>query len=100
MRLDLSTNKDATLVQTIQDSDSTWVSLDNYLRSIDNKYVRKIEETEIEKAIADYSARGAASLLMNVNSGEIISLVSLPDFDINRRTLVNDEKFLNKRLRY
>jgi cell division protein FtsI (penicillin-binding protein 3) len=50
----------------------------------------------LEKAIADYSARGAASLLMNVNSGEIISLVSLPDFDINRRTLVNDEKFLNK----
>jgi cell division protein FtsI (penicillin-binding protein 3) len=33
---------------------------------------------------------------MNVNSGEIISLVSLPDFDINRRTLVNDEKYLNK----
>ena len=50
----------------------------------------------LEKAISDYSARGAASLLMNVNSGEIISLVSLPDFDINRRTLVNDEKFLNK----
>jgi cell division protein FtsI (penicillin-binding protein 3) len=50
----------------------------------------------LEKAISDYSAKGAASLLMNVNSGEIISLVSLPDFDINRRTLVNDEKFLNK----
>ncbi len=50
----------------------------------------------LEKAISDYSARGAASLLMNINSGEIISLVSLPDFDINRRTLVNDEKFLNK----
>ena len=50
----------------------------------------------LENAISDYSARGAASLLMNVNSGEIISLVSLPDFDINRRTLVNDEKFLNK----
>ena len=50
----------------------------------------------LENAIADYSAKGAASLLMNVNSGEIISLVSLPDFDINRRSLVNDEKYLNK----
>jgi cell division protein FtsI (penicillin-binding protein 3) len=33
---------------------------------------------------------------MNVNSGEILSLVSLPDFDINHRTLINDEKYLNK----
>jgi len=33
---------------------------------------------------------------MNVNSGEILSLVSLPDFDINRRTLINDDKYLNK----
>ena len=31
-------------------------------------------------------------LLIGLN-GEIISLVSLPDFDINRRTLVNDENF-------
>jgi cell division protein FtsI (penicillin-binding protein 3) len=50
----------------------------------------------LETAISDYSAKGAASLLMNVNSGEILSLVSLPDFDINRRTLINDDKYLNK----
>jgi cell division protein FtsI (penicillin-binding protein 3) len=63
--------------------------------TLDTVIQSQVRET-LEKAIADYSARGAASLLMNVNSGEIISLVSLPDFDINRRTLVNDEKFLNK----
>ncbi len=31
------------------------------------------------------NARGAASVLMDVNTGEIISLVSLPDFDPNTR---------------
>ena len=31
------------------------------------------------------SAKGAASILMDVNTGEILSLVSLPDFDPNNR---------------
>ena len=31
------------------------------------------------------NARGAASVLMDVHSGEVISLVSLPDFDPNKR---------------
>jgi cell division protein FtsI (penicillin-binding protein 3) len=63
--------------------------------SLDTLIQSQIRDS-LEKAIEDYSAKGAASLLMNVNSGEILSLVSLPDFDINRRTLVNDEKYLNK----
>jgi len=63
--------------------------------SLDTLVQSQIRDS-LEKAIEDYSAKGAASLLMNVNSGEILSLVSLPDFDINRRTLVNDEKYLNK----
>lgn len=34
----------------------------------------------------DYlKARGAAAVLMDVNTGEILSLVSLPDFDVNDR---------------
>ena len=33
---------------------------------------------------------------MNAENGEIISLVSLPNFDINQRLFVDDEKYLNK----
>ena len=33
---------------------------------------------------------------MNAENGEILSLVSLPDFDINSRTSVQDEKYINK----
>ena len=33
---------------------------------------------------------------MNAENGEILSLVSLPDFDINSRTNVQDEKYINK----
>ena len=33
---------------------------------------------------------------MNVESGEIISLVSLPNFDINTRANLNEKKYMNK----
>ena len=33
---------------------------------------------------------------MDVNNGDILSLVSLPNFDINQRTVIKDEKFINK----
>ena len=31
------------------------------------------------------TTKGSAAILMNVNNGEIISLVSLPDFDPNQK---------------
>ena len=32
-----------------------------------------------------FKSKGSAAILMNVNNGEIISIVSLPDFDPNKR---------------
>ena len=42
------------------------------------------------------SKEGSAALLMNINSGEILSLVSLPDFNINKRKEIIDKKFINR----
>ena len=33
---------------------------------------------------------------MNVNTGEILSLVSLPNFNINHRATISDKKYINK----
>ena len=33
---------------------------------------------------------------MDVNNGDIISLVSLPNFNINQRTTIKDKKYINK----
>ena len=33
---------------------------------------------------------------MDVENGEIVSLVSLPDFDINLRSDLRDKKYINK----
>ena len=43
-----------------------------------------------------FSTKGSAAILMNVNSGEILSLVSLPDFDPNKREKISDLKFINR----
>ncbi len=51
---------------------------------------------ELNKALVTFNATGAASLLMDVNSGEILSLVSLPNFDINKRINLKDKKYINK----
>jgi len=39
---------------------------------------------------------GSASILMNVNNGEILSMVSLPDFDLNKRETINDVNYINR----
>ena len=39
---------------------------------------------------------GSASILMEVNSGEILSMVSLPDFDLNKRERIDDLNYINR----
>ncbi len=51
---------------------------------------------ELINAYSDFKNIGSAAVLLDVESGEILSLVSLPDYDLNRRSKVNDESYFNK----
>ena len=51
---------------------------------------------ELLQSIEDFKAKGAASVLMNANTGEIISLISLPDYNLNVRQEIKDERHTNK----
>ena len=51
---------------------------------------------ELFNGINTFSARGAAALLMNVTNGEVLSLVSLPDFNLMERQDISDTEFMNK----
>ena len=64
------------------------LTLDTNIQHLINK--------ELNEALITFSASGGGALLMNVDNGEILSLVSLPNFDINLRADVNDEKYMNK----
>tara|TARA_A100001011_G_scaffold70831_2_gene72479 strand:- start:4255 stop:5982 length:1728 start_codon:yes stop_codon:yes gene_type:complete len=79
---------------------------DNYLRD-KNKFNKPLQlsldtniqylvKNELEASLKIFEATGAASLLMDANNGEVLSLVSLPDFNINKRTDLKDKALMNK----
>ncbi len=39
---------------------------------------------------------GGAGILMNINNGEILSLVSIPDFNLNSRENISDVNYINR----
>ena len=39
---------------------------------------------------------GSAAILMNIDSGEILSLISFPDFDLNKRDTIIDVNYINR----
>ena len=58
--------------------------------------IQYIISKELNHAIKTFSATGGGALLMNVNNGEILSLVSLPNFNINKRLSVKNKQYTNK----
>ena len=51
---------------------------------------------ELERFQSIFRSKGSAAILMNVNNGEIISMVSYPDFDLNKRETLKDLNFINR----
>ena len=43
-----------------------------------------------------FNTIGSASILMNSKSGEILSILSLPDFDLNKRQSIEDKSLINR----
>ncbi len=61
--------------------------------------VQNILHRELVKKYQHHEAKGAAGMVMDVNSGEIIAMVSLPDFDPNAASTADDKaKFNNATL--
>ena len=53
-------------------------------------------KTELKKAMNNFKANAAGGLLMNVENGEVLSLVSLPDYNVNIRDDITDIKYMNQ----
>ncbi len=69
-----------------------------------NKSIQLTVDTDIQYLIREelikskeiFNNLGSAALLMDINTGEVISLVSLPDFDLNKRETIEDLNYTNK----
>jgi len=58
--------------------------------------IQHIIDEELNNALTTFNASGGGALLLNVNNGEVLSLVSLPNFNINRRENITDKNYINK----
>ena len=76
----------------------------DYELTTSNKPLKLSLDTEIQYLIREelikfqeiFNSYGSTAILMNVNSGEIMSMVSIPDFDLNKREDISDKKFINR----
>jgi len=61
-----------------------------------DKDIQYLIRTELIKFNQIFNTIGSAAILMNVNNGEILSLVSLPDFNPNKREKIIDSNYINR----
>ena len=79
-------------------------------KSLDEDLKKKVEplkltvDTNIQYLIRNelvkfneiFRTKGSGSILMDIHNGEILSFVSLPDFDLNLRKKITDRNFINR----
>ena len=58
--------------------------------------IQSVMRQEIKAAMAEFRAKGGAGVVMNVNTGEVLALVSLPDFDPNVPAAARGESVFNR----
>ena len=78
-------------------------SLDKELRTTKD-LIRLTVDADIQFLIREellkfqkiFRAKGSAAILMDVNNGGIISMVSLPDFNLNERKVITNVDYINR----
>jgi cell division protein FtsI (penicillin-binding protein 3) len=58
--------------------------------------VQYILRDEIARQVAEFSAIGGMGIVMDVNTGEVVAMVSLPDFDPNTPGSANEQTIFNR----
>ena len=61
-----------------------------------DKDIQFLIREELLKYNEIFKTLGSAAILMNVNNGEIISIVSLPDFNPDQRNAITDVNYINR----
>ena len=83
-------------IKGIEKSFNSKISRSEFVSSIDIQVQYAVRD-ELLKGIKKFKALGASGILMDVNTGEIISMVSLPDFNPNHPVEdLQNQKYFNK----
>ena len=63
--------------------------------SLDQNLQFIIHQT-LTEGLKVFSAKGASAVLINANNGKVVSMVSLPDYNLNERSINNQDDYFNK----
>ncbi len=74
--------------ELIKSKESIKLTLDKDIQFLIRKELTKYQEI--------FKSKGSAAILMDVNNGNILSLVSLPDFNPNERQNITDVNYINR----
>ena len=58
--------------------------------------VQGVVRDELSKSMAEFHAIGACGIVMDVRTGEVVAMVSLPDYDANKAGEATDEQRFNR----
>ena len=61
-----------------------------------DKDIQFLIRNELKKFNDIFDSKGSAAILMDIHNGELLSLVSLPDFDPNKREKITDVNYINR----
>ncbi len=76
-------------------NDRLATSSDPLVLSLDAR-LQHIARDELYKGMQEFQATGGCSLILDIKTGEILALVSLPDFDPNHPIPSKEEEIFNK----
>ena len=68
----------------------------NSIKLTVDKDIQFLIREELLKYNKIFNTIGSAAILMDINNGEIISIISLPDFDPNKRKNIIDTNYINR----
>lgn len=71
-----------------KDSTSVQISMD--------VRIQHILHSEVKRAVDKFNAKGGNAIVMNVKNGEVLAMVSLPDFDPNKLAEINSNNLFNR----
>lgn len=69
---------------------------DHPLRLSIDLRIQSVLHEELARAMVEFKAIGAAGLVMDVNTGEVLSMVSLPDYDPNEPSAMKRDAAFNR----
>ena len=69
---------------------------ENSIKLTVDKDVQFLIRKELIKYQKIFKSKGSAAILMNVNNGNILSLISLPDFNPNERQNITNLNYINR----